>query len=170
MDAERLGCDRNPLRGAVQITAEDAAALIYGRVDEDMLEALLFGMSLIDWNHDSMRGIAAERTSVWREAAAGARVPRSWVLLKYLFLPSSVATAEGGDVVVRSEESIVPLLCANRVEEACEIAIRRWRTSGLTPPHVHFERDAEGSRLAAALLLPVSKSTLKAYFEEGDHV
>jgi CRISPR-associated protein Csx17 len=135
-----------------------------------MLEVLLFGMGLIDWNHDSMRRIAAERASLWREAAGGARVPRSWVLLKYLFLPGSVATAEGDDVVIRCEEAIVPLLCADRVEEACEVATRRWRASGLTPPRVHFERDAEGTRLAAALLLPVRESTLKAYFEEGDHV
>jgi len=170
MDAERLGCERNPLWAELTVAAEDAATLIHGPVDEDMIEALLFGMGLIDWKDASMSGIAADRTREWREAAGEAQVPRSWVLLKYLFLPGPVATAEGDDIVMRSEEAIVPLLCADRVKEACEIAIRRWRASGLRPPHIRFERDAAGTRLAAALLLPVRESTLKAYFEEGDHV
>ena len=172
MDAERLGCEKNPLSAELTVAAEDAATLIHGPVDEDMIEALLFGMGLINWRHDSMRGIAAERTRVWREAAGEARVPRSWVLLKYLFLPGPVTADEGEDVVIRCEEAIVPLLCADRVKEACEIAIRRWRVSGLRPPHIGFERDAEGTRLAAALLLPVPEFALRPYFkvEEGDHV
>jgi CRISPR-associated protein Csx17 len=172
MDAERLGCERNPLWAELTVAAGDAATLIHGPVDEDMIEALLFSMGLIDWKDACMSGIAADRTRAWREAAGEAQVPRSWVLLKYLFLPGPVATAEGNNIVIRSEEAIVPLLCADRVKEACEIAIRRWRASGLRPPHIHFEHDAAGPRLAAALLLPVPEFALRPYFkvEEGDSV
>jgi CRISPR-associated protein Csx17 len=56
---------------------------------------------------------------------------------------------------VRPESSIVPLLCAGRVGEACQIAQRRLLISGLNPLRVHFSDSSDGTRIAAALLFPV---------------
>jgi CRISPR-associated protein Csx17 len=78
------------------------------------------------------------------------------VVLKWLFLP--------GPSEIRAEEAIVPLLCANRIAEACEVAQRRLRCVDMMPRRIAFENSNEpgyGVRLAAALLLPVEPETLK---------
>jgi CRISPR-associated protein Csx17 len=99
-------------------------------------------------------------------------LPRPYALLKLLFLPFSLVV-HGTEHDVRPEPSILALLSAGRVGEACRIAVRRLRASGLTPlPHARGRsRDREweelsqsgvdGRRLAAALLLPLSEGAVK---------
>ena len=172
MDAERLGCETNPLRAEFQLTVDDVSAFIHGSVDEDMVEALLFGMGLIEWKHSSMAAARGDIATAWRIPSRSAIVPRSWALLKHLFLPDELEASGGTRVVVRAEGAIVPLLCAGRIEEACSIAARRCRVSGLGLPNIPFERDGDGTRMAAALLLPVRQGDLRRYLvlEKENHV
>jgi len=168
MDAERLGCKSNPVRAELDLGAEDAGAFIYGAVDDEALQALLFGMTLIEWADPSLAAIRRDIGEGWRATAHCMRMPRSWILLKYLFLARDVKAADGTRVVIRSEEAIVPLLCADRIKEACEVAKRRLRISGLVLPSIPFEDDGGGTRFAAALLLPVDELELRAYIKTKD--
>jgi CRISPR-associated protein Csx17 len=131
-------------------------------VDEEKTEALLWGLMLIDQTKP------LPSVPHWRSEDCPP-LPRSYALFKLLFLPFPIAAGEG-DVVVRCEAGVLPLLRAGRIGDACSIAARRLRASGLVPlPHRTGRRTvrdndwngAEGTvdprRLGAALLFPVDK-------------
>ncbi len=98
-------------------------------------------------------------------------LPRTYALLKLLFLPKPLRIGQT-EYNIPPEPQILPLLRADRIGEACRIAVRRLHSSGLMPmPHVRSgtaARDADwqevntsdisGKRLAAALLIPISDS------------
>jgi len=81
---------------------------------------------------------------------------------------------DGLAVTIKPEPSVVSLLTADHVGEACRIAMRRLRASGLSPlPHprrggVVRDNDwqelesfgSDGQRLVAALLLPLSYASI----------
>ena len=120
--------------------------------DDERAEALLRGLALIDWHNAATRTV---RLGV-RDAA---ELPRAYALLKLLFLPEGKFVREpwGEPILIKHEPSVVPLLRAERVGEALDVAARRLRSSGLTPFTSEFHYpDDEGARLAAALLIPIS--------------
>ena len=100
-------------------------------------------------------------------------LPRAYALLKLLFVPQPLRV-NGLLVTIKAEPSIVTLLTAGHLGEACRIAMRRLRASGLSPlPHPRsggVVRDADwqelenlgndGERLAATLLLPLSYASI----------
>ena len=163
MDGSRAGCERLPLAYNESAAASlDAIALFLSRaIDEQRLENLLWGLMLV--RQDADAGIITSP----RRFKDLLPLPRAFALLKLLFLPFALQT-EAGEVIIKPEPSILPLLRAGRVAEACQIAMRRLRASGLTPlPHRSSggaNRDEawlgavplNGTRLAAALLFPVS--------------
>ena len=118
--------------------------------DDDKLEALLRGLSLINW-------------MPWNDTPVPTlppTLPRAYALLKLLFLPNGKLEHSGQNFELRHEPAIVPLLRAGRVGEALAIAERRLRSTGLTPftAQLYFP-DEEGSRLAAALLIPIDEAS-----------
>ena len=156
-------------------------------MDDERLEELLWGLMLVDHR--------AERVELQPLNFSAAPLPRAYALLKLLFLPApvvldrnanghvqSVAFArEGQDgLTIKPEPQIVSLLQSGRpksVGEACRIAARRLRASGITPlPHRTSggsSRDADweeasngldGRRLAAALLFPLASRSLTTLF------
>ncbi len=158
MDAERVGADNNPVFGAVRLVPSDIAAFIEGQVDEQLLEDLLFGFSWINWHHRSAVEVLTTLNRRWLPPVSAHVIPRAWALLKLLFLPGPLR-ANGGDVRLRAEASIVPLLRAGRIGEACEVATRRLYVSGLFPLRARFPDTADGPRIAAALIFPIRSST-----------
>jgi CRISPR-associated protein Csx17 len=66
-------------------------------------------------------------------------------------------------ITLKHEPRIVPLLRAARVDEAMEIAARRLRATGLAPldHRFHFNQQ-DGTRLAAALLIPIESRAATA--------
>ena len=154
LDAERLGCEANPLQGGLTVDPADAGALASGRVDEALLEELLFGFLWVDWaNRDAVRAVREELSRQPRTPAEP--VPRTFALLKLLFLPGPVPGHD--DARLRPEPSILALLGASRIGDACEVARRRLRAAGLSPMRARFPDGEDGTRLAAALLLPVGR-------------
>ncbi len=159
LDAERLGCEANPLRGELSLHPADIAAFIDGNVDEDLIEDLLFGFTWVRWDDRSaVRGGLAELKTRWSVPVEPREIRRSYALLKLLFLPEPVRSAGGEELYVRSEPTVVPLLCAGRVDEACRVAQRRLYAAGLAPVRASFVASEDGLRLAAALLLPIGGS------------
>ena len=156
MDADRLLCRTNPVRGSLGLHVEDIAALIERQLDERLLEDLFFGFTWVRWEDwEAERETLAALRNRWSQPVAPCTVPRSWSLLKLLFLPDKLRVDHGKEVNLRSEPAIIPLLLAGRVNDACRIARRRLFASGLTPLHVEFQDADDGTRLAAALLVPL---------------
>jgi CRISPR-associated protein Csx17 len=72
-------------------------------------------------------------------------------------LSAPITTTGGQGIIIRPESAIIPLLCANRVSHACEIASRRLFSAGLAPTRARIPDGENGTRIAAALLLPIRR-------------
>jgi CRISPR-associated protein Csx17 len=158
MDAERLQCRANPTWGGIALRAEDIAAFIEGGLDESLIEDLLFGFTLTHWDgEETCQKVKGELRARWARPVTRRVVPRSWALLKHLFLSAPLTTTSGQGIIIRPESAIIPLLCANRVSQACEIASRRLFSAGLAPTRARIPDGENGTRIAAALLVPVRR-------------
>jgi CRISPR-associated protein Csx17 len=163
MDMARLSVESSPFDAVLSLCPEDAANFIDGDIDDALLEDLLFGCLWIDWKRPGSRESIAGLRSRWSRPLSGRPVSRPWALLKLLFSGSPLHNAAGQECKLRMEPSIVTLLTAGRIGEACSIAQRRLLVSGLSPLRVDFPDDCDGTRLAAALLFPVRMTPLMGW-------
>ncbi len=127
--------------------------------DDARIEELLRGLALIDWKQ------AGRDASTQGTINIPARLPRAYAMLKLLFLRNGKLHRQYSDEPydIKHEPRVVPLLRANRVGEAIEVATRRLRASGLVPlaERFHFN-EQDGTRLAAALLIPITERAASA--------
>lgn len=155
MDADRLKCKGNPLRGSIKLQIDDISHFISGDIDELLIENILFGLMWIRWNnHDAQRECVAI-TNKWKQAAWTDVVPRSWALIKLLFLPTPLRLGNGQEIHLKREISIISLLNAGRTREACEVARKRLHSSRLDPVSTEFPDIRGGERISAALIFPL---------------
>lgn len=196
MDSARAGCTNLPLTSRISVPLETVSAFLGGELDDERIENLVWGLMLIKGG-----GV---RTKSRSEMKSGS-VPRPYALLKLLFLPRSLVVVRGADgepsvrfqrdfeqggISIRPESSIFQLLRGGRLGEACAIAMRRLRASGLSPMPGPIRgrrvrdddwRELDGMtaasidpiRLAAALLIPISDvavSKLARLIIRGDEV
>lgn len=156
MDAERLGSSKNPLYGLLELAAEDVASFMACEVDDSRIEDLLFGLSLMDWKLDPSSEIRHELRDRWRTPVLPTPIPAQLALLKLVYSPKTLRFDDGVEASVVPEPSILSLLIAGRIDEACQVARRRLLASGLVPVNVKWPQRAgfDPIRLAAALLLP----------------
>lgn len=165
MDAERSGCTDLPLAAANFASLGAISRFLAGELDERRIEDLLWGLMLMP----HVPGMLRDAT----DTTDAQLLPRAYALLKLLFLPQPFTT-NSMSVAIKPEPSIISLLIGGRVGEACQIAMCRLRASGLWPlPHPRsggVVRDSDwkeldslghdGERLAAALLLPISHTSI----------
>ncbi len=195
IDGARTGCEHLPLFSPYTVPLDSVGAFINGDVDDNRIEELLWGLMLVDSQQWSHRG----RDSHGRDShgADGVALPRAYALLKLLFLPRPLVIQrtidgnvhahllrddESGGVVIRPEPSILYLLQSKRLGEACALATRRLRASGLSPMpkplrgRRMLDRDWEELarigdtgidrlRLAAALLIPIDDTAVAQLVE-----
>ena len=160
MDAERLNAPANPVAARITLQPRDAVALVTGKLDAGRLEDLLFGMTWIRWDAtpaslDAYR----EASRRWAMPLRDSVMPRPYVLLKHLFLPEGIRLpGQTKMITIPAEPSVIPLLRANRISQACAVAQRRLFASGLNVLRAVFPDSADGTGLAAALLVPVRQS------------
>lgn len=184
MDGARAGCKGLPIASPFVVSLETVAAFLDDRLDDRRIEDLLWGLILVP---DNRRG----RDRPFEDVDVRS-LPRAYALLKLLFLPRPLLFERGADgrlsvrllwkdedggVSIRPEPSLLRLLRGGRLGEACAIAMRRLRASGLNPLPCPIsgrrvrdgdwgELDGLGHagvdvrRLAAALLLPIEESSL----------
>ena len=160
MDAERLNAPANPVAARIALHPLDAVALVTGKLDGGRLEDLLFGMTWIRWNA-APASLAAcrEASRRWAAPVRDSVMPRPYVLLKHLFLSEGIRLpGQTKMITIRAEPSVIPLLRANRISQACAVAQRRLFASGLNVLRAVFPDSADGTGLAAALLVPVRQS------------
>ncbi len=163
MDATRAGLDGLPLESAFPARLEDLCAFLTGQIDDARLSEWLWGLMLIDLSDARWDDLAPTSTS-----APTQPLPRAYALLKLVFLPKYHALQTEGGKPIKPEPAILSHLRAERLSDACQAAARRLRASGYVP----MPGPASGgrarrvdytlpkpvqARLAAALLIPVSK-------------
>lgn len=167
MDGARAGCDALPLAFFHGATPAAIARFLARDIDERRLEQLLWGLMLVE----------PESVELPMAGVHGATLlPREFVLLKLLFLPFPLPTRTG-EILIKPEPRVLSLLAANRIGDACQLAMRRLRASGLVPSAHRSARGVarddvwnedpplDGSRLAAALLVPISRSATQSLAE-----
>ena len=165
LDGKRKGCERLPLAFRSSASLEAISRFLSGDTDDGRIEELLWGLTLV-------KQPSIGPSSRHLPAQAVDPLPRSFALLKLLLLPGPIRSP-AGPVSVRMEPRVFPLLRAGRLDEACAIASRRLRASGLVPMTAEREGfrktmsertwgDADPLRLAAALLIPVSEGDVTA--------
>lgn len=178
MDGARAGCEDLPIGSHRPASLAAISRFLAGKVDDQRVEELLWGMTAIDHRQ--------RYPDLPHIQVSSPPIPRAYALLKLLFLhrPIRMQIDEHGQLVaafarhgeealrIQTESEVLPLLCAGRLREACGLAMRRLRASGLVPlPHRRsggFARDSDwedqsgidGHRLAAALLFPIGSYTL----------
>jgi len=148
LDASRLRVPSVPLEARVPVAPEDLMPFLWGETEDNKVEELLWGFTLIDWGKSGLRKIAKD----WSTALSDHPISRTYALLKLLHTPSPVKT-----VHLPVEPRIVHLLEAGRVREACAQAIHRLRVSELKPFNVDYEEDLDPIRLLASMLVPISQ-------------
>ncbi len=169
MDAERKAGRDLPIAAGHTVDLRSVASFLWREVDDARIEELLWGLMLVE---PAIQDLHLDFPS----GEESLTIPRPYAILKHLFFPWPIGqTEDQQELRIRPETSILPLLRANRVGEACVIAMRRLRASGFLPmPHARAgeaSRDmewlgsqfsgVEGRRLAAALLIPISSGSLK---------
>jgi CRISPR-associated protein Csx17 len=138
-------------------------AFLNGETDDAKLEDLLRGLVLLDWQN-----VEPSPKPQTQSRDVPSALPRAYALLKLLFLPGGkFQRDEGAEVItIKHEPAVVPLLRARRVPDALQIAYQRLQSSGLMPATREFHYDdSEGTRLAAALLIPIDEPSIRALAE-----
>ena len=151
-----------PAIDAVPAPLVDVVAFIEGRVDDALIENLIWGLSLI--NYDSRNPSSQNQFKQDAAKATGSELPPAiYSLMKLCFLRANLP----GDVDLDSKIPVQPqihrqaALVAN-AEKASEIAARRLLASG----HPTLVQKLNGARKttirsAAALLLPIKNSAIR---------
>lgn len=165
-DAKRHNAPHLPLWSSCPATLGAIAAFIAEETDDERLEDLLWGLSLVDTANKSSPAPASGNLY------DALPLTRLYALLKPLFLHAPVVWRAGhwryarGDekgIVVRPEPRILSLLRSGRVDEAVGLAAQRLRASGLQPIVTGGDgiwSESQGRRLAAALLIPIHSYSL----------
>jgi CRISPR-associated protein Csx17 len=170
IDARRLLVESNPTYGSIPLHPEDVAAFIEGLVDEELVEDLLFGLSWVRWTDN--QGVSEARFKLreqgWATPLRRHIVPRSWAMLKLLFMPTPIRLSNGKEVKIAAEPSVIRLLRAGRTEEACRLGARRLRSCGIDVPDVGPWADGDGTRIAGALLIPVAGNPLASILPQDE--
>ncbi len=155
IDAERYSSEKNPLSSSIRLSLSDIVKFITNKVDDTLIENLLFGMMWIRWKSNEAKDIIDEFNRRNKGSQSFEIVPSSWALLKLLFLQECITNNEGNKLWIKPEISIITLLKAGKIDEACQIARRKLHAHGLDPIGSRFPDISGGDRMAAALLFPV---------------
>jgi CRISPR-associated protein Csx17 len=166
LDAFRLQCERLPLAFRAPASLDAIGQFLAREVDDERIAALLWGFLPIE---------IPKRGELQGPSCTATPLPRAYALMKLCFLPCPIQI-NGVEHVIKPEPAILSLLESDRVQDACEIALRRLRVSGLRPlgdkrgqaartsvaPALANGCAFDGRRLAAALLIPISAGAVQA--------
>lgn len=140
----------------------DVVAFIEGRVDDALIEKLVWGLSLI--NYDSRNPSSQKQFKQDAAKATGSELPPAiYSLMKLCFLPANLPP----DIALDSKIPVQPQIhrqaaLAANAEKASELAARRLLASG----HPTLVQKLNGAhettiRSAAALLFPIKDSGIR---------
>jgi CRISPR-associated protein Csx17 len=157
-----------PLWAALPAEIADVAALVDGRTNDAVIEELIHALTWIDWELLSDSDLREVRqTFASDQASQGVwALPRAYSLLKLCLCPGKL-----GKVAIAPEPSLIPLLLAARLPEACRLAQRRLRSHGLdvvdiasSLQGINVPRDLV-RRIAGSLLVPLSGAAFQTLID-----
>ena len=148
MDAERNSLKCIPIEASLPVCAPDIMPFLWGECDDEKLEELLWGFTLINWKKSGLLKVSRQ----WKTAVTDRPLSRTWCLIKLLHSPEKIR-----GVLIKKERRITGLLMAGRIAEACEVGIHRLMISDLHPFNVSYSDDLDPIRLLATLLIPVNE-------------
>jgi len=163
IEAERAGAETVPLDALLYPGLSSVLAYLEGRIDEQRVEDLLWGLLGLQWRGAPKRLWASGSTAETKSALS--TLPRAYALLKLLFLPFPIQHSgqRQADVPRKGRVQVLSYLRAGRFEDAIGVAWARLRAAGfaLRGWHGRARPDftlsgPEQQRLAGALLVPVS--------------
>jgi CRISPR-associated protein Csx17 len=158
IDARSQNLSHPPVSSSRFAPLASVNAFLNRETNDEKLEDLLSGLVLIDWSQDKTLESKIEKRNI------PPTLSRAYALLKLLFLPKGEFQPDPNaeTVIIKHEPSIIPLLRAGRIPDAIDSAARRLRASGVVPLTTDlYLREADGPRLAAALLIPIDKPSIR---------
>jgi len=162
--AEQSGFHELPEKAQYSASLSDVIAFINGETDDARLGKLLWGLSLLDWQHGTHQehaiGVTGRDLNVACSSTGGvdrdeSRVPPTlFSLLRLCFPPYS---KQANLPCIPIVPTIHRLAAVGNGLEASRVAVRRLRGCGLNPAlhEVHISGET-ARRIAAALLFPLS--------------
>lgn len=145
LDAQRKERSGLPLRSWYPAVLSDIHEFIAGNVDEQRLEALLRGLTLINWSQVPVPS--------QEEATDSPPLPALYALLKLTHLPGPLGT-----VHLPYTPAILARAAAGQAGESSRLAVRRFRGSGLISlVDVVTEAPTVTRRIAGAVLFPIAQ-------------
>ena len=134
MDATRRSAKKFPAEGILSVSCQDVMPFLWGLTDDEKMEELLWGFNLIDWR----KAVPPELAHRWKTPVSEQPITRSYSILKLLHSPRKIQ-----DIEVRTEPRIINLLAADRIEEACRLAVQRLHASRLSPHMIGYDKDVD---------------------------
>jgi CRISPR-associated protein Csx17 len=154
MDAQREDRRGLPLAGRYPLSLHDIHQFIVGNVDEQRLEGLLRGLTLINWHlvQESSRATDDHESLL----------PALYALLKLTHLPRPFR-----GIPMPYVPAIIARAVAGQSSEASRLAVRRLRGCGFIPLVEAISEPANVTRrIAGAVLFPISKRQEVSLAEE----
>lgn len=169
MNADKEGNSSNALKSNHRASLTTIAEFLAGNLDPSRIADLLWALSLCK-THEYHRHFAPH------PGEEQPTVPAAYSLLKLLFHAHATESADSQGTPPRPDLSILGLLRADRTPEACQRTVRILRgKSIITKPFAMrgfpsrdsewldlASADCESTTLAAALLIPISHSSINA--------
>jgi CRISPR-associated protein Csx17 len=145
LDAQRDERKSLPLRGKCHATLNDVHEFILGNVDDQRVEALMRGLSLINWSDVQSPSSPSDGSE--------STPPALYALLKLTHLPGPLR-----DVPIPYMSAILARAAAGQADEACRLTVQRLRGCGFIPMvGVVVETPTVTRRIAGAVLFSISK-------------
>jgi CRISPR-associated protein Csx17 len=144
---EEQGQSKQLYRQTRSASLSDVSQFLQGSLDDDLIEDLLFSLAIANIPH-------TKETSDTK-GIEGCRLFPAYCLVKQLFTTTNPKKQEAPKLL--PDISALSLLRAGRAGDAANIAIRRLRIAGINPFLTKGYDSPNALRIAAALLIPISK-------------
>ncbi len=165
IEQKRRGLADKPLDGALYAGLGAVSAFLSGTVDDSRIASLLAGLVWVDFG---VRRRESEMPLAWETAGEDGPIPLAYAALKPVFTPDR--RLRQGRLLAEAGRMPVPPGTVERlaggshhqVAAALAAALGRVRASGWAPLAARLDvPPIEARRLAAALLIPVSRSAVR---------
>lgn len=140
-----------PLNGKFHVSPEEVSMYIDGALNENKIETLIPGLSMIDWSKYN----ADKILSSLQKTDCKYPVNRSYAIIKAALLDDGDSSA--------IESRLIPLLSANRISDAVKIAERRVFVKNKLYTSISVPNNNNGISIAAALLIPIDLTSHNIY-------